>query len=72
MKAIQFDRSRPPEVGRSTKTSRYPCERVGIDFVAPLATDSSAPSTWPLLPSSCSRCWPRRIRGRDGLPRSRR
>jgi carbon monoxide dehydrogenase subunit G len=33
MKAIQFDRSRPPEVRRSTTASRYPCERVGIDFV---------------------------------------
>jgi hypothetical protein len=34
MKATQFDRSRPPEVPRRFRMAkRYPCERVGLDFV---------------------------------------
>ena len=34
MKTTPFDKSRPPELpGRSRMATRYPCERVGLDFV---------------------------------------
>lgn len=34
MKTTPFDKPRPPELpGRSRMATRYPCERVGLDFV---------------------------------------